>query len=337
MIIKFKPNASKESVQQVLDFVKQHGLDLDVSIGKEVTLVGVIGDTRGLPKQTLEFMPAVEKIIPITKEYKLASRDFHPENTVVKVNGLEIGAEQLVVMAGPCAIESEEQLLSIAHEVKDAGATVLRASAFKPRSSPYDFQGMGEEGLKLLRKAKQETGLVTETEVLDIRDVELVAKYVDILRVGARNMQNFDLLREVGKTNKPVILKNGISSTLKEFLLAAEYILAEGNRNVILCSRGIRTFETATRFTLDVATVPVLQRESHLPVIVDPSHAAGKRELVQPLARAAVAAGANGLLVEVHNQPEHALCDGKQALLPSDFRQLMKDLRVIAPVTGKRL
>ena len=196
---------------------------------------------------------------------------------------------------------------------------------------------MGEEGLKLLRKAKQETGLVTETEVLDIRDVELVAKYVDILRVGARNMQNFDLLREVGKTNKPVILKNGISSTIKEFLLAAEYILAEGNRNVILCSRGIRTFETATRFTLDVATVSVLQRESHLPVIVDPSHAAGKRELVQPLARAAVAAGANGLLVEVHNQPEHALCDGKQALLPQDFRQLMKDLRVIAPVVGKRL
>ncbi len=337
MIIKFKPNASKQSVQQVLDFVQQHGLDVDVSIGKEATLVGVIGDTRGLPKQVLELMPAVEKIIPILKEYKLASREFHPENTVVKVNGLEIGSEQLVVMAGPCAIESEEQLLSIAHEVKDAGATVLRASAFKPRTSPYDFQGMGEEGLKLLRKAKQETGLVTETEVLDIRDVELVAKYVDILRVGARNMQNFDLLREVGKTNKPVILKNGIASTLKEFLLAAEYILAEGNRNVILCSRGIRTFETATRFTLDVATVPVLQRESHLPVIVDPSHAAGKRELVQPLARAAVAAGANGLLVEVHNQPEHALCDGKQALLPQDFRQLMADLRVIAPVVGKRL
>ena len=337
MIIKLKASASKEAIQQVIDFVRAHGLDVDASLGKEVTLVGVIGDTRQLPKQALEFLPAVEKLIPILKDYKLASREFHPENTVVKVNGLKIGGEQLVIMAGPCAIEGEEQLLEAAHAVKEAGAHVLRASAFKPRTSPYDLQGMGEEGLKLLRKAKQATGLVTETEVLDVRDVELVAKYVDILRVGARNMQNFDLLREVGKIDKPVILKNGISSTLKEFLLAAEYIMAEGNRNVILCSRGIRTFETLTRFTLDVNTIPLLHKESHLPVIVDPSHAAGIRELVQPMSRAAVAAGADGLLVEVHSHPEKALCDGKQALLPSDFRQLMSDLRKIAPIVGRTM
>ncbi len=337
MIIKLKASASKEAIQQVIDFVRAHGLDVDASLGKEVTLMGVIGDTRALPKQALEFLPAVEKLIPILKDYKLASREFHPENTVVKVNGLKIGGEQLVVMAGPCAIEGEEQLMEVAHAVKDAGAHVLRASAFKPRTSPYDFQGMGEEGLKLLRKAKQATGLVTETEVLDVRDVELVAKYVDIVRVGARNMQNFDLLKEVGKIDKPVILKNGISSTLKEFLLAAEYIMAEGNRNVILCSRGIRTFETLTRFTLDVNTIPLLHKESHLPVIVDPSHAAGIRELVQPMSRAAVAAGADGLLVEVHSHPEQALCDGKQALLPADFRNLMADLRKIAPIVGRTL
>ena len=337
MIIKIKPNASKEAIQEVTAFIKRHGLSIDASVGREVTLLGIIGDTRQLPKQQLELLPAVEKLIPILKDYKLASREFHPENTVVKVNGLKIGGEQLVVMAGPCAIEGEEQLLEVARAVKDAGAHILRASAFKPRTSPYDFQGLGEEGLKMLRKAKQATGLVTETEVLDVRDVELVAKYVDIVRVGARNMQNFDLLKEVGKIDKPVILKNGISSTLKEFLLAAEYIMAEGNRNVILCSRGIRTFETMTRFTLDVNTIPLLHKESHLPVIVDPSHASGIRELVQPMSRAAVAAGADGLLVEVHSHPEHALCDGKQALLPEDFGNLMADLRKLAPIVGRTI
>ncbi len=269
--------------------------------------------------------------------YKLASRELHPADTVVKVKDVEIGGNKIVVMAGPCAIESEEVLLEAAKAVKVAGAKVLRASAFKPRSSPYSFQGMGEEGLKLLKKVGEKTGIVTETEVMDTRDVSLVADYVDILRIGARNMQNFNLLKEVGKSGKPVILKNGVSATLDEFLLAAEYLLSEGNKDVILCYRGIRTFEPAIRFPIDAAMIPLIKEKTHLPLIVDPSHSTGIRILVAPVSKAAIAAGADGLIVEVHPCPEKALCDPKQQLLPEQFKKLMFDLSKVAKAVGRSL
>jgi 3-deoxy-7-phosphoheptulonate synthase len=272
-----------------------------------------------------------------SKEYKLASRESHPENTVVKVKGVEIGSEKIAVMAGPCAIESEPLLLEAAKAVKEAGASVLRASAFKPRSSPYSFQGLGEEGLKIMKAVGQKAGLVTETEVMDTRHVSLVADYVDILRIGARNMQNFDLLKEAGRTGRPVILKNGIAATMEEFLLAAEYVLNEGCSDVILCYRGIRTIETAVRFPLDVSMVPLLKEETHLPVIVDPSHSSGKKSLVGPVSRAAIAAGADGLIVEVHPKPEKALSDKGQQLTPWEFSALMPSLARVAEAVGRKI
>ena len=335
MIIIMQTNATENQINHVIKKIEESGLKAHLSRGAEKTIIGAVGNERVLHIDQLKAIDGVENVLPILKPYKLASREFKKENSIIKVNGVEIGGNKIVVMAGPCAVENEEQILTAAKAVKAAGASVLRASAFKPRTSPYDFQGLGEEGLKLLKKAKQLTGLVTETEVMDIRNVDLVAEYVDILRVGARNMQNFDLLKEVGRRNKPVILKRGMSATIKEFLLAAEYIMSEGNHNVILCERGIRTFETATRNTLDLNAVALLKEETHLPVIVDPSHGTGKWSLVIPLSMAAIAAGADGLIVEVHPNPEMALSDGDQSLKTAKFAELMKEIRLVAKAVGR--
>jgi 3-deoxy-7-phosphoheptulonate synthase len=329
--------ATEKQVKHVVKEIEKAGLKAHVSKGTEYTIIGAVGDERKLNQQHLESIEGVERVMPIMSPYKLASREFHPEGTVVEVNGVKIGGKELTIMAGPCSVESEEQLLSIAHAVKKAGAHVLRGSAFKPRTSPYEFQGLGIEGLKLLKKAKKETGLVVETEVMDPRLVEEAAAYVDILRIGARNMQNFDLLKEVGRQKKPVILKNGIACTIKEFLMAAEYIMSEGNRNVILCNRGIRGYEPELRFPMTVDWFPIIKKQSHLPIIADPSHSTGKRDLVAPLSRAAIAAGADGLIVEVHCNPEKALCDGAQSLTTEGFSELMAELKRLAPALGRKL
>ncbi|MBS3059869.1 MAG: 3-deoxy-7-phosphoheptulonate synthase [Candidatus Diapherotrites archaeon] len=337
MIIVMKKGSTQKDVDKVLNFLEKNGLSGHVSKGVRITVIGGIGTDTPLVKERVEELSEVEKVIPILKPYKLVSREAQPENTVIDVDGIKIGGNEIVTIAGPCAIESEEQLMTTAASLKKAGVKILRASAYKPRTSPYAFQGMEEDGLKLLAKVKEEFGLAVETEVMDTRRVELVSKYVDVLRIGARNMQNFNLLKEVGKVDKPIILKRGISATIEEFLLAAEYILKEGNKQVILCERGIRTFETSTRNTIDITSVPVVKAASHLPIIVDPSHAAGRKELVGPIAKAAVAVGADGLLIEVHCDPENALCDGKQALTPGEFSKLMVDLRKIASAIGRKM
>jgi len=336
MIIVLK-NADDKAIEEVSKLIEEKGLKPHISKGTERAIVGAIGDERKLDIDRIKAFSCVEKVVPILAPYKLASREFHPENTIVKVNGVEIGSEKLVIMAGPCAIESEEVMLETAHAVKEAGASILRGSAFKPRTSPYDFQGMGEDGLKILKKAKEETGLPVETEVMDTRDVALVAKYVDILRIGARNMQNFDLLKEVGKTNKPVILKNALSSTMKEFLMAAEYIMSEGNNDVILCNRGIRTHESELRFPILSGMTHLLKQKTHLPVIVDPSHSAGSKSLVAPVSKAAIAEGADGIIVEVHSCPETAKCDAAQQLKPAEFSSLMADLKKVAEAVGRKV
>jgi 3-deoxy-7-phosphoheptulonate synthase len=337
MIIVLSKGAGKRVVEVVSSEIEARGLAAHVSRGKERTIIGAIGDERLLNVGRLKSIPGVEKVIPILAPYKLASREFHPEDTTIEVKGTVIGGEQLVVVAGPCAIESEEQMVETARAVKEAGATILRGSAFKPRTSPYDFQGMGEDALKILRRAGEEAGLPVETEVMDTRQVAMVAKHVDILRIGARNMQNFDLLKEVGKTNKPVILKNGIASTLKEFLMAAEYIMSEGNDKVILCNRGIRSFEAELRFPVLVGSTALLKQKSHLPVLVDPSHSTGNKSLISAASRAAVAEGADGLIVEVHNCPEKALCDAAQQLEPRAFAEMMQGIRGVAAAVGRRL
>ena len=338
MIIVLKPDATKEQIKHIVDKIKKMGLKPWVSKGVERSIVGVIGTEDAIRLEPLEVFPGVEKVMPILKPYKLVSRDFKKENTVISFdNGVKIGAEEIVVMAGPCSVEKEELLVDIAKKVKAAGAKVLRGGAFKPRTSPYSFQGLGEEGLKFLKTAKDETGLLIITELMDLRNLELVEKYADIIQIGARNMQNFDLLKEVGKAKKPVLLKRGMSNTIKEFLMSAEYILAEGNFNVILCERGIRTFEEATRFTLDISAIPIVKNLSHLPCVADPSHATGKWGLVLPCAKAAVAAGADGLLIEVHPNPEEALSDGTQSLLPDNYRQLVEELARIAEAVGRRI
>jgi 3-deoxy-7-phosphoheptulonate synthase len=338
MIIVLRPDATKEQVDHIIEKVTKLGLTPHVSKGTERTIIGVIGPEDILRVTPLEVYPGVEKVMPVLAPYKLVSREFQKESSVVNVGkGVKVGGKRIVVMAGPCAIENLTTLSEIATQVKDAGATVLRGGAFKPRTSPYSFQGLGEEGLKILKKVGDEFGLATVSEVMDPRDVNLVADYVDILQIGARNMQNFNLLKEVGLTKKPVLLKRGPSSTVKEMLMSAEYILSGGNFNVILCERGIRTFEDSTRNTLDISAVPVAKQLSHLPIIVDPSHAAGKWGLVAPLSKAAVACGADGLIIEVHNHPEEALSDGAQSLLPSNFSGLVKDLRVLAGSMGREI
>jgi 3-deoxy-7-phosphoheptulonate synthase len=337
VIVIMKQGATDTQISNVAARIKQLGCGVHLSEGEERTIIGIIGNGRPLDREQIERMDGVERTVPILRPFKLAGRDFQPHDTVVKVNGVSIGGQRLVVMAGPCAVESRDQLLETAHIVKEAGARVLRGGAFKPRTSPYSFQGLGEEGLRLLARARDETGLAVVTEVMEPQMVPLVAAYADILQIGARNMQNYALLHAVGKAQRPVLLKRGMMSTIEELLMAAEYVLSHENRRVILCERGIRTFETYTRNTLDISAVPLLKQLSHLPVIVDPSHGTGKWELVEPVSRAAVAAGADGLIVEVHPRPEEALSDGAQSLKPERFASLMESLRPVAEAVGRTL
>ncbi len=335
MIIVLRPDATEEQIQHIIDKIEEAGLTPHISRGTERTIMGVIGDERVLRNMPLEVFPGVENVMAILKPYKLASREFKKENTQIKLKNCVIGGKEIIVSAGPCSIEPGDILFEIAHNIKKLGAKIIRGGAFKPRTSPYDFQGLGEEGLKMLAQAGRETGLSVITEVMDTRHVELVYKYVDLFQIGARNVQNFNLLKEVGKTDKPVLLKRGMSTNIKEWLMSAEYIISEGNSNVILCERGIRTFETATRNTLDIACVPVLKEETHLPVFVDPSHASGIWKYVNPLARAGVAVGADGLMIEVHPKPEAAFSDGAQSLIYSKFEKLMNDIKPVAEAIGR--
>jgi 3-deoxy-7-phosphoheptulonate synthase len=337
MIIIMKMAASQEEVEGVVQRVESLGFRTHLSQGEERTIIGVIGDERPLDKDSLGRMRGVERIVPILRPFKLASRDFQPEDTVFPLNGHSIGGQKIIVMAGPCAVESREQIIEAAHMVKEAGAHLLRGGAFKPRTSPYSFQGLGEEGLQYLAEAREATGLDVVTEVMSPEQVSLVAQYADVLQVGTRNMQNYALLHAVGESGMPVLLKRGMMSTIEELLMSAEYILSHGNRRVILCERGIRTFETYTRNTLDINAVPVLKELSHLPVLVDPSHATGKWQLVNAVSKAAIAAGADGLIIEVHPHPELAMSDGTQSLRPTRFVELMAQLRPVAEAVGRAL
>ncbi len=338
MFIVLRPDATDGQIEHIIEKVKKLGLTPHVSKGTERTIIGVIGPEDVLRVTPVEVFPGVEKVIPVLAPYRLVSREFQSEPSVIDLGkGVKVGGKKITVMAGPCAIEDMDTLRKIAVDAKKAGATVLRGGAFKPRTSPYSFQGLGEEGLKILKQVGDELNLVTVSEVMDTRDVGLVAGYVDVLQIGARNMQNFNLLKEVGLSKKPVLLKRGLSSTVKEMLMSAEYILSGGNFNLILCERGIRTFEDSTRNTLDISAVPVVKQLSHLPIIVDPSHAAGKWGLVGPLAKAAVAVGSDGLIIEVHNAPEEAMSDGAQSLLPANFANLMQELKTLAKSIGREI
>jgi len=337
VIVVMRRGASREQVQAVVEKVKELGFRSHLSVGEERTIIGVIGDERRVSEGVFRVMEGVEKVVRILHPFKLASRDFHPHDTIVPINGVSIGDRPVVLMAGPCAVESREQLLETALAVKEAGVHILRAGAFKPRTSPYSFQGLGEKGLELLAEVKEETGLAVITEVMAPEQVPLVAQCADILQVGTRNMQNYNLLHAVGESGKPVLLKRGMMSTMEELLMSAEYILSHGNYRVMLCERGIRTFEPYTRNTLDISAVPVLKQLTHLPVIVDPSHAAGNWEWVTPLSMAAVAAGADGLLVEVHPHPDKALSDGPQSLRPERFKELVEKVRAVAQAVGRSL
>ena len=338
MIIVLKPDATEEQINHIIEKVQHLGLTPHVSKGTSRTIIGVIGPEDVLQVTPLEVFPGVEKVMPVLAPYKLVSREFRQEGSVIDLGkGVKLGGRKIIIMAGPCAVENQDTLREIATGVKNAGATVLRGGAFKPRTSPYSFQGLGEEGLKYLNKVGNDLGLVTVTEVMDPRDVSLVAKYTDVLQIGCRNMQNFNLLKEVGLTKKPVLLKRGMSSTVKELLMSAEYILSSGNFNVVLCERGIRTFEDSTRNTLDISAVPVAKQLSHLPIVVDPSHAAGKWGLVPALSKAAVAAGCDGLIIEVHSHPEDAMSDGAQSLIPSNFSNLMQELKTLAKAIGREI
>lgn len=337
MIIVMSQSASREDINNVERKLSQLGFRTHPIFGDIKTVIGAIGDKRLLNTQEISTMPGVESIVPIMKPYKLTSREFKQTPTIVNVGGVEIGGDKIVVMAGPCAIENKEIYIDTAKKVKEAGADILRGGAFKPRTSPYSFQGLEEDGLKIMAEAREITGLKLVTEVVDTRDVELVASYTDIIQIGARNMQNFRLLKEVGLYKKPVLLKRGLSATIEEWLMAAEYIISEGNQNVVLCERGIRTFETATRNTIDLSAIPVVKEFSHLPVIVDPSHATGTWKYVSALSKGAVATGADGLIIEVHSDPNCALCDGPQSLKPSKFSQVMEELRKVAEAVGRTL
>ncbi|MCI6611628.1 3-deoxy-7-phosphoheptulonate synthase [Mitsuokella jalaludinii] len=337
MIIVMKPDATKENIQKVEERLHQVGLKAHLSTGEDCTIIGVIGDRKKITNLEVSMLEGVEKTVRITEKYKLVSRHFHPEDTIVDVDGVKIGGKEVVVMAGPCSVESIEQLREAAKAVKAGGAKFLRGGAFKPRTSPYDFQGLAEEGLKMLREVADEEGLKVVTEIVDKDDIELVGKYADVYQVGARNMQNFQLLKALGKAKKPVMLKRGLAATISEWLNAAEYIMAGGNEQVIFCERGIRTYETFTRNTLDLSAVAAIKELSHLPIIVDPSHGTGRWEMVRPMARAAVAAGCDGLIIEVHPHPEVALSDGDQSLTPKNFNALMGELGKICTVMGRTL
>lgn len=337
MIVVMKPGSTKENLEAVIKKIEAAGLRTHLSKGEEVTIVGVIGDKKIIANLELQMMAGVEKTVRITEKYKLVSRDFHPEDTIIDAGGVKIGGSEVVVMAGPCAVESLEQLREAAQAVKACGAKFLRGGAFKPRTSPYDFQGFGVEGLKLLRKVADEFNLRVVTEIVDKDDIEAFCQYADILQVGARNMQNFQMLKALGKCNKPIMLKRGLSATISEWLNAAEYIMSGGNEQVIFCERGIRTYETFTRNTLDLSAVAAVKELSHLPIIVDPSHGTGRWKMVAPMARAAIAAGADGLIIEVHPHPEKALSDGDQSLTPEAFKTLMDSLGGIATVMGRTI
>ena len=337
MIVVMAPSATKENLDNVLAKIESFNLRTHLSTGDERTIVGVIGDKKIIANLEMEMMDGVEKTVRITEKYKLVSREFNPVDTVIDVDGVKIGGNELVVMAGPCAVENLEQLRESARVVKDCGAKILRGGAFKPRTSPYDFQGLGEKGLKFLRQTADEFGLKVVTEIVDGSDIDLLEKYSDILQVGARNMQNFQMLKALGKSKKPVMLKRGLSATITEWLNAAEYILSGGNDKVIFCERGIRTYETFTRNTLDLSAVAAIKELSHLPIIVDPSHGTGRRNMVAPMSKAAIAAGADGLMIEVHPHPEKALSDGNQSLAPKDFKNLRSGLDAIASAVGKTL
>lgn len=339
-IIVLKPSATEDDLRRIVKKLESRGLRANISKGTERTVIGVIGDTSKIAEEeedAIRVMPGVEDVMRILKPYKLASRDFKAEDTNIDIRGNVIGGKKIQVIAGPCAVESRTMIISIAEKVKDAGASFLRGGAFKPRTSPYSFQGLGEEGLKYLSEAREKTGLPIVTELMDPRDIEVIVKYADIVQIGARNMQNFRLLLEIGTCDKPVLLKRGLSSTIKEWLMAAEYIMSRGNQKVILCERGIRTFETATRNTLDISAVPLLKQLTHLPVVVDPSHGVGKWDLVAPMSKAAIAAGADGLIIEVHINPEEALSDGEQSIKPSAFKKLMEELKPIAAAVGREI
>ena len=337
MVIVMKPGTPEQEWKKIKENLESRGYQINEIIGSGQTILGVIGDTSALDMNMLKVNECVDKVMRVQEPFKRANRSFHPEDSVIDVSGVKIGGRKLAVIAGPCSVENEKQIVGVAKSVKLAGATLLRGGAFKPRTSPYSFQGLKEEGLDLLKIARKETGLPIVTEIMSARMLERFVEDVDLIQVGARNMQNFELLKELGRTNVPVLLKRGLSATIEEWLMAAEYIMAGGNDNVILCERGIRTFETYTRNTLDLSAIPAVKKLSHLPVIVDPSHAAGLWWMVEPMAKAAVAAGADGLIIEVHNDPEHALCDGAQSLKPERFARLMGELSGIAKIVGREL
>ena len=337
MVIVFKPGAPEENKAKMRSNLESKGFQINEINGVNMTIFGIIGDTSTLDINMLRIDDAVDKVMRVQEPFKRANRMFHPQDSVVNVGGVEVGGRKIQVIAGPCSVETQEQVTDIAKSIKLGGASMLRGGAFKPRTSPYSFQGLKEVGLEYLKGAKKETGLPIVTEIMSPYMIERFVEDVDLIQVGARNMQNFELLKELGKTNKPILLKRGLAATIEEWLMAAEYIMSEGNENVILCERGIRTFETYTRNTLDVSAIPAVKRLSHLPVVVDPSHAAGMWWMVEPLAKAAVAVGADGLIIEVHNDPEAAWCDGAQSLKPDRFAKLMGDLRGIANIVGREL
>ena len=337
MMIIMKPNATPQQVEHVISHIKAAGLAVHLSQGVETTIIGAIGETHSLPADQFEVLDGVEAVQRITQPYKLASRQFHPENSVFPLDGFTVGGQELFIIAGPCSVESRAQIIETAQAVKEAGANALRGGVFKPRTSPYAFQGLGEQGLEYLAEAREQTGLPIVVEIMSQVQLDVMAKYVDVLQVGARNMQNFNLLRVIGETQIPVLLKRGLSASIEELLMSAEYILAGGNKQVMLCERGIRTFETATRNTTDINAIPVLKSLTHLPVILDPSHATGHSDYVAAVARAAVAAGADGLIVEVHPDPAHALSDGRQSLKPEKFAAMVRQVGQIAEIMGRRL
>ncbi|MBD5460236.1 MAG: 3-deoxy-7-phosphoheptulonate synthase [Lachnospiraceae bacterium] len=335
MIIVMKPNAAPQSIQAVVSYIEGNGLSVHLSRGEEVTIIGIVGDKSRLSAENLTVYKDVDRIMPVTESYKLANKKFHPEPTSVKVGCTVIGPDNLTVMAGPCAVETEDQLMTIARAVKESGATILRGGAYKPRTSPYSFQGLEEEGLRYMQEAARETGLATICEVVSTEAIEAAVKYVDMIQIGARNMQNFILLKEAGRSGLPVLLKRGLCATVEEWLNAAEYIMSEGNESVVLCERGIRTFETATRNTLDISAVPVMKERTHLPIIVDPSHSTGSYKYVPSMAKAAVACGADGLMIEVHNDPAHAMSDGPQSLTFAKFDKLTRELQPFCDIVGR--
>ncbi len=337
MVIILKPKTRELEIKNLTEFIKKQNVEVSIVKGKDVSIMGLVGDTRSIDHTQIEANRCVERVMKVAEPFKKANRKFHPENTIIDIDGNEIGGKKITLISGPCSVESKEQIIQIAKNVKQSGAGFLRGGAFKPRTSPYSFQGLKNDGIEMLKEARVITGLPIVSEIMSPFDIDVFERDVDIIQVGARNMQNFDLLKQLGKITKPILLKRGLSASIEEWLMSAEYILSEGNKNVILCERGIRTFETYTRNTLDLSSIPAVKKLSHLPVIVDPSHATGKWWMVDALAKAAIAAGADGLIIEVHNDPENALCDGQQSIKPELFGQIVRSLKIIANAVGREI